>query len=197
VSNLPGAETASATGSFNPMTVEDALERWAGEPAIRSFHRRVVDTDPQTLWDAAQTVRLSDTRTLGRLVRWRIPGTPADITFHELFKSYPFTLLDEGDTWSLSGLCGKIWTLQRDYPRLAGREDYEAWDERGTVKVCFAHWTRPADGGGAELISDCRVEPVDRRASLRLKAVWALVSRFERLIGAEPLGVAQRRAEGR
>jgi hypothetical protein len=36
---------------------------------------------------------------------------------------------------------------------------------------------------------------VDRRAGLRLRAVWALVGQFERLIGAEPLPVAVRRAE--
>jgi hypothetical protein len=162
---------------------------------VRSFHRRVVDADPVELWEAAKTVQLNDTRTLGRLVRWRIPDTPADITFHELFQRYPFTVLDEGDTWSLSGLCGKIWTLHRDYPRLSGRDDYESWDQGGTVKVLFAHWTRPTEDGRSELVSDCRVEPVDRRASLRLKTLWALVGTFERLIGAEPLVIAQRRAE--
>ena len=176
--------------------IEDAIDRWAGEPGVRSFHRRVVETDPQTLWDAAKTVQLDDTRTLGRLVRWRIPDTPPDITFHDLFKTYPFTLLDEGPTWSLSGLAGKIWTLQRDYPRLAGPQEYEEWDRPGTVRVLFAHWTRPIEGG-AELVSDCRVEPVDRRAALRLKALWALISQFERLIGAEPLNVAASRARDR
>jgi hypothetical protein len=177
------------------MTVEDAIERWAGKPAVRSYHRRVVAADPEALWEAARSVRLSDTRTLGRLVRWRIPDTPEDITFHEMFQRYPFTVLDQGDTWSLSGLCGKIWTLQRDYPRLDGRDAYESWDRGGTVKVLFAHWTRPTEDGRSELVSDCRVEPVDRRAAFRLKTLWALVGTFERLIGAEPLVIAQRRAE--
>jgi hypothetical protein len=177
--------------------IEDVIEQWAGEPGVRSFHRRVVDTDPEALWEAAKTVRLNDTRTLGRLVRWRIPDTPGDITFHELFQTYPFTLLDEGPTWSLSGLAGKIWTLQRDYPRLGGPDDYESWNQPGTVRVLFAHWTRPTDNGGAELVSDCRVEPMDRRASIRLKTLWALISQFERLIGSEPLKVAASRAQGR
>jgi hypothetical protein len=177
--------------------IEDAIDRWAGKPAVRSHHRRVAAVDPATLWDAAASVRLNDTRTLGRLVRWRIPGTPSDLTFSELFKRYPFTLLEEGDTWSLSGLCGRIWTLQRDYPRLDGPEDYEAWDEPGTVRVLLAHWTRPTDDGRSELVSEARVEPVDRRASLRLRGLWAVVSSFERLIGAEPLVIATRRAEQR
>jgi len=36
----------------------------------------------------------------------------------------------------------------------------------------------------------------DRRARLRMRALWTLVARFERLIGGEALQVAVRRAEG-
>jgi hypothetical protein len=176
--------------------VEEALERWGADPAVRSRHSRVARADPAALWEAATTIRLSDTRTLGRLVRWRIPNTPASLTYHELFSRYPFTVLEQGDDWLISGLCGRIWTLARDYPRLSGREEFEAWDERGTVKVVFAHWTRPADEG-AELISEARVTAVGRRAALRLRGVWSVVAPFERLVGAEPLAIAARRAESR
>src|SRR5262245_65123385 len=127
--------------------VEEAVERWAGAPAVRSHNVLAARADAQRLWEAAQAIRLSDTRTLGRVVRWRIPDTPPSLTFEELFSRYPFCELERGDTWSLSGLCGKIWTLQRDYPSLHGPEDFEAWDEKGTVKVLFAHWTRPAGDG--------------------------------------------------
>jgi hypothetical protein len=175
--------------------IEDAISRWAGTPVVRSSHRRVAAADPAALWDAARSVKLSDTRTLGRLVRWRIPDTPPDITYHQLFQRYPFTPLEEGNTWSLSGLCGRIWTLQRDYPRLQGAADYEAWDERDTVKVLVAHWTRPTEDGRSELVSEARVEPIGRRAALRVRSLWTVIGTFERLIGAEPLVIAQRRAE--
>ena len=175
--------------------IEEAIERWAGKPVVRSHHRRVADADPATLWDAARSVKLNETRTLGRLVRWRIPDTPGDITYHELFQRYPFTPLEEGDTWSLSGLCGRIWTLQRDYPRLDGAAAYEAWNQRDTVKVLVAHWTRPTGDGRSELVSEARVEPVGRRAALRVRSLWAVIGTFERLIGAEPLVIATRRAE--
>ena len=174
--------------------VEDALERWGADPSVRSRHCRSAQADAQALWDAAASIRLSDTRTLGRLVRWRIPNTPVSLTYHELFSRYPFTVLEAGDTWQLSGLCGRIWTLARDYPRLGGPEDFEAWDEKGTVKVLFAHWTRPAENG-SELISEARVTAVDRRAALRLRGLWSVVSPFERLVGAEPLTIAARRVE--
>ena len=39
------------------------------------------------------------------------------------------------------------------------------------------------------------MEPVDRRAAMRLRALWAVIGRFERLVGAEPLALAARRAE--
>ena len=175
--------------------IEDAIDRWAGHYTVRSHHLRTAAADPATLWAAAKSVRLDDTRTLGRLVRWRIPDTPGALTFHELFQRYPFTLLEAGDTWSLSGLCGKIWTLQRDYPRLSGPDDFRTWDERGTVRVLFAHWTEPGEDGRSTLVSEARVDPVDPTARMRLRALWTVIGPFEKLVGKEPLTVAARRAE--
>ena len=140
-------------------------------------------------------MRLEDTRRLGRLVRWRIPGLRAGQTYDELFRSYPFTVLDEGERFLLAGLCGRIWTLARDYPRLEGPEAFRDWDEPGTVRVLFGHWVRRAGDGRAELVSEARVEPVDRAAAVRLRTLWAVIGRFERLVGAEPLALAARAAE--
>ena len=70
----------------------------------------------EALWAEATGIRLADTRRLGRLVSWRIPGVHASQTYHELFRAYPFTVLHETATELVSGLCGKIWTLARDYP---------------------------------------------------------------------------------
>ena len=76
-----------------------------------------------------------------------------------------------------------------------GVEDFREWDEPGTVRVAFAHWVREDGDGRAELVSEARVEPVDGRAALRLRALWTVIGRFERLVGAEPLALAARRAE--
>jgi hypothetical protein len=171
-------------------------DAWIADPAVRTLHRRAAAADPERLWECARSIRLSDTGTLGRLVRWRIPGVPADSTYFEMLARYPFTVLETGEDYSISGLCGKIWTLQRDYPRLEGPDDFLAWDARGTVKVVFAHWVEPGDDGRAQIVSEARVKPVDRTASLRLRALWSVVGRFERFVGAEPLTLATRRAEG-
>jgi hypothetical protein len=63
------------------------------------------------------------------------------------------------------------------------------------VRVLFAHWSEPKGDGGSRIVSEARVEPVDRRAAMRLRALWAVVGRFEPRIGSEPLTLAVRRAE--
>ncbi len=173
----------------------ERLDAWLGSPAVRTHHRRAAAATPEALWDCATRVQLGDTRSLARLIRWRIPGLPAELTYHELFRAYPFTVLEEADGMLLAGLCGRIWTVARDYPRLAGPEAFAGWDEPGTVRVLFGHWVRDAGDGRAELVSEARVEPADRAAALRLRALWAVIGRFERLVGAEPLELAARMAE--
>jgi hypothetical protein len=176
--------------------VESAdLDAWLPAPAIRTRHRRTAGAGPDRLWDAAGGLRLDDTRTIGRLIRWRIPGTAGDTTFRDLLSTYPFTVLEEAEQRLVSGLCGRIWTTSRDYPVLDGPDDFRRWEAPGTARVLFAHWAEPAGPGRSALVSEARVEPVDRRADVALRALWLVVGRFERLIGAEPLSLACTRAE--
>jgi hypothetical protein len=170
------------------------LDAFLPHAAVRTRHARTAAADADALWRAASEVRLTDTRALGRVVRWRIPGTAAGQTYDAMFRGYPFTLLDEGPRHSVSGLCGRIWTLTRDYPALAGPEEFAAWDERGTVRVLFGHWARPRGDGTAELCSEARVQPVDHAAAIRLRALWTLVGGFAPLVASEPLAIAARRA---
>jgi hypothetical protein len=174
--------------------VSDALDRWLPDATVRTRHRRIVSARPQDVWREATRIRLEETRRLGRLVGWRIPGVKGSQTYTELFRSYPFCVLEESEHALVSGLCGRIWTLARDYPALDGPDAFASWDEPGTVRVAFAHWVTAEDGGAA-IHSAARVQPVDAHARLRLKAVWAVVGPFERLVGAEPLALAARRAE--
>ena len=173
----------------------ERLDAWLGTPAVRTHHRRSAAAPVEALWQQATEVRLDETRTLGRLVRWRIPGLEPAMTYHELFRSYPFCVLEEDERLLITGLCGRIWTLARDYPRLGSAEEFSSWAEPGTVRVAFAHWVISGADGRSELVSEARVEPVDTRAALRLRALWTVIGRFERLVGAEPLALAARRAE--
>ena len=173
------------------------LDSWIAEPAIRIHHRREARAPAGALWEAANSLRLADTRMLGRVVRWRIPGLRRDLTFRELFREEPFTLLDEGETHSVSGLGGRIWTTHRDYPRLDGPEEFRRFHAPGTVRVLFANWVEPSGDGASALVSEARVEPTDGAAARRMRATWRVVAVFERLIASEPLAVAVRRAEGR
>jgi hypothetical protein len=173
----------------------ERLDAWLGTPLVTTLHRRSAAAPADALWQRATEVRIDETRSLGRLVRWRIPGLAPGMTYHELFRAYPFRVLEEDERLLITGLCGRIWTLARDYPRLDSAVDFAEWDEPGTVRVAFAHWVQEAGTGRAEIVSEARVEPVDGRAALRLRALWAVIGHFERLVGAEPLALAARRAE--
>jgi hypothetical protein len=171
------------------------LDGWLPRPTVRTSHRRTAAVDGERLWAAAQEVRVRDAPRLARVVRWRLPGTRPDMTFLDLFACYPFAVLASGERWSISGLCGRVWTIQRDYPRIAGAEEFCAWQEPGTVRVLFAHWVEPDGDGAAAIVSESRIQPVDRGAAVKTRALWAVVGRFERLIGGEALTAAARRAE--
>ena len=113
----------------------------------------------------------------------------------ELFHTYPFTVLEEDEGLLISGLCGRIWTLARDYPELAGPEAFRDWDRSGTVRVLFAHWVERGEGNELELVSEARVQPVDSGAERRLRILWALIGPFEGLVGTDALKTAVQRAE--
>jgi hypothetical protein len=171
------------------------LDRWLAQPTVRTHHRRAArGADCATLWAAASTVRVGESGLLGRLIRWRVPGTAAEQTYREMFTSAPFVALEEGEHHLLAGLCGRIWTARPSLARLERAEDFREWSEPGTARVLFAQWVLPTTGG-CELVSEVRVDPIDRAAQLRLRGIWPLISRFQGLIGNEPLRLAAARAE--
>lgn len=172
------------------------LDGWLPEPTIRVSHFRRSSADPEALWRAARSVRVRETGLLGRLVQWRIPGTAADLSFDEFFRRTPFCVLEEGELTLVSGIVGRIWTLRRDYPKLASPAEFRSFDTPGTARVVFAMWVA-ADGAGARLSAEVRVASVGTQGSLGLTAVRPLVAGFHSLIGSDGLGAAVRKAEGR
>jgi hypothetical protein len=176
--------------------VRPDLDAWLADPAIRVCHRREAAVSEAELWEAARTVRVGDTRMLGRLLRWRIPGTPKSIPYDQLFRQPPFAVLDEDEGMLASGLVGRIWTLRRDYPTVAGADEFRSWSAPGTACVLFANWVEPAGSNGAALLSETRVRPTDRDGRVGIAAVRPLVTAFNSLIGREALDLAVTKAEG-
>ncbi|HWF36058.1 MAG TPA: hypothetical protein VG295_11815 [Solirubrobacteraceae bacterium] len=163
------------------------LDHWLDRPSVRIRHVREAEAEPAVLWAAAQAVRTSETRRLGRLVRLRIPGLPADLSYDELFREPPFTVLCEDEFALLSGIVGRIWTIRRDYPTLAEPDEFRRWATRGTVRVLFANWVEPVDGAVTALVSETRVAASDRLARLGLAAVRPLIVASHQLIASEGL----------
>ena len=171
------------------------LDEFLPAPAVRVAYRRTTQrATPDELWRAAARLRLDQTRVLGQLVRWRIPGLPADLRYLELLRSEPFVVLHEGDHELVCGLCGRIWTLRRDYPVLDGPDAFRAFRQPGTVRVLYANWVTEADEGTA-ISAEVRVKPVDARGRLGLTAVRPLISAFQGLIASEALATTIRNAE--
>ena len=174
------------------------LDHWLPKPSMRVAHRRETDAPPERLWEAARTVRLADTRRLGRIIRWRIPGLAPDISFDEMFRNQPFIVLTETEEQTLmSGLVGRIWTLRRDYPRLNDPEEFREWSAGGTARVLFANWIEQTPSGRTALRSEVRVEAIGAQGRIGVAAVRPLVGAFSNLIGSDGIEAAVRRAERR
>jgi hypothetical protein len=170
--------------------IPPALDTWLPDPTVRVRHSRESSAPPSRLWEAARTVRLQDTRRLGPLVRWRIPGTPSDISFDELFRRPPFVVLEEGDAALASGIVGRIWTLRRDYPQLRDPDEFRAWSRPGTARVLFANWIEDD-----ALVSETRVEAFGVQGRLGVRAVRPVIRAFQGLIGSDGIATAVRLAE--
>jgi hypothetical protein len=170
------------------------LDPWLPDPTIRVSHGRQSTAPAEQLWKAAGELRLGDTHLLGRLIRWRIPGVPADRSFQELFSNPPFMVLARTDRSLVSGLVGKIWSLRRDY-RAVDLEGFREWSDAGTAKVVFAHWVEPADGERSTVYSETRVQAFGAQGTLGLASVRPLIRGFEHLVGTDALAAVVRRAE--
>lgn len=171
------------------------LDTWIAHPLVCVNHRRECEVEPAALWEAARSIRLTDTRALGRLIRLRIPGLSPHTVYDEMFRSAPFNVLYADDGALVSGLVGRIWTLRRDYPELAEPDEFRRWAVRGTVRVMFANWVEPSASGGAALVNETRVDAVDPGARLGLATLKPLITGSHSLIGREGLEIAIARAE--
>jgi hypothetical protein len=176
--------------------VRPDLEHWIPNPTLCIVHSREASASADQLWGAARAVRISDAGLLGRLIRWRIPGTTPRLTFDELFRCPPFAVLDGDQKHALvSGLVGRIWTIRRDYPSLSSPEEFRTWRQPGTARVLFANWVTAGADGRTRLTSEARVDANGTQGRIGLAAVRPLVNSFQGLIGSEGIAAAVRRAE--
>ena len=200
--SVPSARPASPHRRVNPEPEPGNgalnLDHWLPSPTVRVAHRRESPVAPDDLWQAARTVGLDDSALLGRLVRWRIPGLAAELSFDHLFRHDPFLVLIDNQPRALvSGLVGQIWTLRRDYPQLSHPEQFRQWSARGTARVLFANWVEPLTSGGAVLHSETRLHAIGGHGRLGLATLRPVVRAFQQLIATDGIEEAVRRAEKR
>jgi hypothetical protein len=176
--------------------MSSALDTWLPTHHVRLRYARTSSVAPDRLWEAATEVQLKDTGTMRRLVGWRLGrhAPSADTTYRELFRSGIFTLLEEGERFSVSGVAGRIWAPSGDYARFESGDEYREWSRPGTAKVAVLTEVREHDRG-SEIVSESRVLVDGRRARLLFRGFWALMGPFGRYVGSEVLAAAVRRAE--
>jgi hypothetical protein len=178
--------------------VSSPLDSWLPKHHVRIRYARTAAVPPDQLWEAANHIRLADTRTMRRLIGWRLGrhAPPADTTYREFFRSGIFMLLEEGERFSVSGVAGRIWAPSGDYARFESGDEYREWSRAGTAKVAVMTEVREHERG-SEIISESRVLVQGSRARVVFRGFWALVGPFGRYVGAEVLAAAVRRAESR
>jgi hypothetical protein len=172
------------------------LDDWLPDHHIAMRQSRTSRVAPERLWEAAVALRLRDTPTMRRLIRWRLGRhTPdAATTYRELFRSGIFILLEEGDLFSVSGVAGRIWAPSGDYAHLESPADYRKYSRRGTAKVAILNEVREHEHG-SEIVSEWRVRVEGGRARVLFRGFWAVVRPFTRFVPHEVLAAAVRRAE--
>jgi hypothetical protein len=157
---------------------------------------RASAASPERLWEEANAFRIRQSRSLGPLIGHRLGrnAPAADATFRELFRTGIFTLLDEGERYSISGCAGKIWNPRGEFARLESAAEYREYHAPGTCKAVFLA-SVVEHPRGSEIVSEARVWCSDRRAWLHFVPLWTAVRPFSRLVGADALRRVVRQAE--
>jgi hypothetical protein len=174
------------------------LDNWLPDPHVRLRYARTAAVAPERLWQAANELRLADTRTMRRLIRWRLGrhAPAAATTYGDMFRSGIFTLLEEGERYSVSGAAGRIWAPSGDYARFESGDEYREWSKAGTAKVAFLVEVRDHERG-SQIVSESRVLVQGRRTRVVFRGFWAVIGPFSRYVGSEVLAAVVRRAEAR
>ena len=176
--------------------MDSSLDTWLPDYHVRAVQRRASRATPEELWAAAQQTPIGDTRVLRPLIGARLGphAPPLDTTFRELFRTDIFTLLEEGDRYSISGVAGCLWAPRGEYAHFESAADYKQYEEPFRAKGAVMTLVREHERG-SEIVTEIRVWCTDRRAEVRFRSVWLLVTPFLGFVRRELLRAVVRRAE--
>ena len=176
--------------------LDSSLDTWLPDYHVRAVQRRAARATPEELWAAAQQTPIGDTRVLRPLIGARLGphAPPLDTTFRELFRTDIFTLLEEGDRYSISGVAGCLWAPRGEYAHFESAADYKQYEEPFRAKGAVMTLVREHERG-SEIVTEIRVWCTDRRAEVRFRSVWLLVTPFLGFVRRELLRAVVRRAE--
>ena len=125
------------------------LDRWLGDPLVRTRHRRESRVGERELWAVAGTVRAAPTTASWPDRPARIPGLRSSETFYELFGGEPFNVLDEEPDLPALGAVWRIWTVRSNLRCSSAPADFLDVVSAGNGARCCSPTRRSAPGTAA------------------------------------------------
>jgi hypothetical protein len=102
--------------------------------------------------------------------------------------------LERTPTCWVVGLAGRPWRRRGALVTFPDAASWQAFAEPGYVRMAFAFWSEPADGG-SRLATETRIAATDAESLRAFRRYWLLVGPFSALIRRLWLAAARRSAE--
>jgi hypothetical protein len=181
------------------------LDEFLPDHRFSEVHSTVVSATPAEALAAAKAARLGEMplvstlfalRSLPALIR-RGRGLPSDRSrsLYEQMLGFGFVLLVEDDRGLVLGYVGQPWRpAGGTRPRVRTPEEWRAFSEPGYVKAAMS-FTASAEGTGARLATETRVQATDPATERKFGRYWRLIRGGSGLIRRSWLRAARRRAE--
>jgi hypothetical protein len=167
---------------------------------VRTRHSRHVAASPESVWRAVERYDLSRDGSLPVRALFRLRGLPAPRgSSREMLAGFGFVVLAERPGEEIvAGITGRFWVLRErgNLERPADLEAFKAFHRPGWAKGVMSIGVEPLDDGSTNLVTETRVQCLDRRARLRFALYWTLIDVFSGWIRRDMLRAMARSAEG-
>jgi hypothetical protein len=146
---------------------------------------------PRDVWITRALLAI---RVLPRALRRSAPSLATDRALLDFMDEYGFTLLAESDEEIVYGIVDRFWRLRTSPVRLAGLDDFAAFDTPGFAKAAFNFVFLP-ESGGTRVVTETRIHALGDDARRSFGRYWLLIRAGSGLTRRDLLAALARRAE--
>ena len=173
------------------MLIDTLLPSWD----VHAVHGVDVAASPERTWTALAQVTVRELPLARVLMRLRGLGRSSSGLDRPFLDRVGFLVpLGEARHERVSGMIGRPWQPRPARVRIAGAEDFAAFDRPGWVRIATDF--RVASGArGSRLETETRIQATDASARRRFAVYWRIVGFGSALVRRDVLRAARRRAE--